>query len=276
MALNPIEANYFVDESGQPELFMRRGRPIPVGKHPHSRFFYVGVLYDDDPDELHRDLRRIRREYISDRYFKNYRMMRPEEKKTFCYLHAVDDPHEVRYAVYSYLRDRDGLRFFAILRDKKILQNVELAKRAEDPNHKYHPMDIYDSMLTTLMKRQVVTSNLYRIRFAERQNEARETAFRQALVRAQWNFAGTYGKQVASRLEIHSQQPSEHGGLQAVDYFLWALQRAYEMREAAHIEYLWHHVRVIIDEDDKREKAYGKYYNKRNPLDQRTINLRPY
>ena len=56
-------------------------------------------------------------------------------------------------------------------------------------------------------------------------------------------------------------------GLQAVDYFLWALQRAYERGEPRYLEYVWQRVSLVHDIDDTREKPYGEYYSKIRPMD---------
>jgi hypothetical protein len=55
-------------------------------------------------------------------------------------------------------------------------------------------------------------------------------------------------------------------GLQAVDYFLWALQRLYERGEERYWEYVGSKVSLVHDVDDTRENDYGVYYTKKNPL----------
>ncbi|MGH9421525.1 MAG: DUF3800 domain-containing protein, partial [Thermoanaerobaculia bacterium] len=55
-------------------------------------------------------------------------------------------------------------------------------------------------------------------------------------------------------------------GLQAIDYFLWALQRFYERREDRYFAPLAAHYRVVMDLDDTRRKAYGEWYTDSNPL----------
>jgi hypothetical protein len=61
--------------------------------------------------------------------------------------------------------------------------------------------------------------------------------------------------------------PSVSCGLQAIDYFLWALQRFYERDEARHFNFLAGHYRLIMDFDDHRNgKDYGTWYSDQNPL----------
>ncbi len=58
----------------------------------------------------------------------------------------------------------------------------------------------------------------------------------------------------------------ESAGLQAADYFLWALQRFYEREEDRFLEYLWPSFRLVRDFDDTRHYKYGEYYTQKKPL----------
>jgi hypothetical protein len=67
-------------------------------------------------------------------------------------------------------------------------------------------------------------------------------------------------------IEVVAVTPPKAAGLQAADYFLWALQRLYERGEERYWQYVWASVRLIHDVDDTRQNRYGEYYNQRNPL----------
>jgi hypothetical protein len=58
----------------------------------------------------------------------------------------------------------------------------------------------------------------------------------------------------------------QNGGLQAVDYFLWALQRFCERSEDRYLEFLYPQFSMVRDLDDKRLHPYGSYYNQKKPL----------
>ena len=64
-------------------------------------------------------------------------------------------------------------------------------------------------------------------------------------------------------------------GLQAADYFLWALQRLYERHEDRYVEYLWPRFRLVMDIDDTRETPYGVYYTEKRPLTAAALNEAP-
>jgi hypothetical protein len=60
------------------------------------------------------------------------------------------------------------------------------------------------------------------------------------------------------------QQGSDRG--QAVDYFLWALQRFYERREDRYLKFVWPAVKLVYDIDDIRQAKYGTYYTQKKPF----------
>ena len=60
--------------------------------------------------------------------------------------------------------------------------------------------------------------------------------------------------------------PAQNSGLQAVDYFLWTLQRFYERREDRYLEYLYPAFKLVVDIDDTRQANYGVYYTQKKPL----------
>jgi hypothetical protein len=67
-------------------------------------------------------------------------------------------------------------------------------------------------------------------------------------------------------IAIQASTPRQHGGLQAVDYFLWALQRLYEQDEDRYWETIRSRVKVVYDRDDIRTAPYGVYYTREKPL----------
>ena len=58
----------------------------------------------------------------------------------------------------------------------------------------------------------------------------------------------------------------EHAGLQAVDYFISALQRLYERGKDRYLVYLWQAFGSVHDIDDTRKTDYGIYYTQNRPL----------
>ena len=83
-------------------------------------------------------------------------------------------------------------------------------------------------------------------------------------------FKGVPSMQPAARtssvITVVPQTSQESGGLQAVDYFLWSLQRFYERKEDRYLNLLWPSFRLVHDLDDTRVNDYGVYYTQKRPL----------
>jgi len=122
-------------------------------------------------------------------------------------------------------------------------------------------------MVKTLFKEALHKADRNVIVFARRSKRAREKALAEAIERAKANFERDTGMPSDRPTSIISSVPSESCGLQAIDYFLWALQRLYERGEDRYFEYLAAHYRLIMDFDDRRSgKRYGTWYSDQNPL----------
>ncbi len=214
---------------------------------------------------LRRDLEALRASLLSDPYFAEVPSMRPESRKTAVAFHAKDDLPEVRWKVFETLRAHD-LKFIAVVRDKRQVA-AEVAKRTrERGGPRYNPNDLYDSMITRLLRDCLHKGSRIHIHVAIRGNRARTEAFKAAIARARANFHKKWGIEGEADIKIISSRPPDFVGLQAVDYFLWSLQRAYERGEYRFLKLMWPQFRLVMDIDDTRDKVYGAYYNQAKPL----------
>ena len=106
--------------------------------------------------------------------------------------------------------------------------------------------------------------------FSKRGKSGRTDALRQAIEIApelQQNQSQVQRNALTDvTLNVSAATPKEHAGLQAVDYFLWALQRLYERGEERYLTYLWDVFCLVHDIDDKRKTEYGVFYTQNIPL----------
>ncbi len=264
----PDKRHYFIDEAGDGVLFNKRGRVI-VGAEGNSRFFILGLLHVIDPSSLDDELKALRKRVLSDLYFAGVPSLQPERRKTALAFHAKDDLPEIRKMVFDLLNRTSGLRFYALVRDKQsVLAEVRESEREKrTPNYRYHPNDLYEGMVPRLLRNRLHKADEIDVVFSQRGKKPRTKALTQAIERARKNFYRKHKISSNSQVNIHVGSPERYGGLQAVDYFLWALQRLYERGEERYLMYLWHHVREIVDADDRRVHGYGVYYGQRLPLD---------
>ena len=256
--------HYFVDEAGDGTLFNKR-KQVVVGREGCSGYFVLGVLEAVEPKTLHDELEALRDELRADPYLSKVPSMQPERNKTAFAFHAKDDCPEVRREVYKLLVKHD-VRFFAVVRDKHTIVDKVLEHNKKAPNYRYHPNQLYDRCVSRLFKERLHKEESYVIQFSRRGNKARTEALQNAIEHARNNLRASWGIEATSPIEIMAAKPADAGGLQAVDYFLWALQRLYERGEERYWEYVADKVSLVHDVDDTRENGYGVYYTKKNPL----------
>lgn len=225
-------------------------------------------MLDDRFDEL-------RMRLVNDSYFKSVPSMQPDERKTALAFHAKDDLPEVRRDVFRLLRDTEGLRFFAVVADKlNVLEYVRQRNRRE-PTYRYQPNELYDYLTGRLFKERLRQHSRYDIIFSKRGKSGRTDSLRQAIefapdiLKDQSNSPRNVPTDIS--LNVSAATPTEHAGLQAVDYFIWALQRFYERGEDRYLVYLWQAFGLVHDIDDTRKAHSGVYYTQNKPLTAETL-----
>lgn len=266
----------FVDEAGDPTLFNSKGESL-VGTDGCSRFFIVGKLEVEDPPALAQELNDLRLELMADPYFDGVESFRPERGKTAVLLHAKNDLPEVRYLVFRLLRGAGAaLRFHAVVCDKEALMRREIAKRQQDPAHRYNPDSIYDGLMRSLFSKLHRFADHYDLCVAKRGKRDRNQAIQDAIAHAERDFESKFGfaRTNADGWTITISDPTQTVCLQAVDYFLWAVQRFYEirvnqstgeqMREDRFLKMLWPQIGEIHDQDFG--PAWGTHWTAVRPL----------
>jgi len=253
-------AHFFVDEAGDLTLLGRRGKSL-LGTPGVSKCFMVGVASIPDPTALRNELSALHRDLLDDGYLRHVSSMCPEAGKTAKFFHAKDDCAEVRREVYKLLARHDVKVQVAIRRKCRLIEDVRTRRNPCNPNV------IYDDLVKSLFKRCLHKADQNIITFARRGKSAREEALRQAIRRAQENFEREVGIVGCKPTRIIPSVPSESHGLQAIDYFLWAIQRLYEKGEDRYFKFLAPQFRLIMDFDDLRTgRYYGRWYNDADPL----------
>jgi hypothetical protein len=257
--------HYFVDEGGDSILFSSKGRVI-IETLGCSRFFMLGLLDVPNSRGLQHDFNELRTKLMNDPYFKNVPSLQANEQKTALVFHAKDDLPEVRKEVFTLLRNTEGLRYFAVVADKwRVLEYVR-QQNERNPSYHYHPNELYDYLARRLFKGLLHKDGGYEIVFSKRGASDRTAALRQALETARERFAKQWNIASSASMNVSAATPLYHPGLQAVDYFTWALQRLYEKGEERYLTFLWPSVHLVQDIDDKRKAGYGAYYTQKKPL----------
>ena len=254
--------HHFIDEAGDLSLFNRH-KQVVVGQEGVSNYFMVGAAFVPDPTALDDKLGALRRDLLADPLLNRIPSLAPTRKKTALAFHAKDDAAEVRYQVFKLLSSLD-LKIFVAVRTKRVL--AEEAKALFRYGRRMSENEIYYSLVSRLLRDRLhlAVSNIVVV--ARRGTKDRKDALTGAVRRAQTNFQAKWGLRDFGPCATSTAYPHEAGGLQAIDYFLWALQRLYERRDDRYFAPLSHHYRVIMDLDDQRRRDYGEWYSDANPL----------
>jgi len=264
---------YFVDETGNPEIFDKNGNLI-IGEPGCSRFFMLGFLDVNDPATLRNEMRILHQKIINDPYFKTIPSMQLKERKTALGFHAKDDLPEIRREVFQLIMSNHDLRFVAVVKDKTKVAKYAIERRKTEPFYRYNPNELYDLLTRRIFKNYLHLAKEYKIYYAVRGEKPRTEAFGNCLKSAQTKFMSEHKLQKAAIVSILPSKPIKEPCLQVTDYFLWALQRLFEKREIRYLEYLKSKFDLIIDIDDTTKRKYGEYYdNKKNPIDLERITI---
>ncbi|MBF0562042.1 MAG: DUF3800 domain-containing protein [Alphaproteobacteria bacterium] len=269
----PAQRHYFVDEAGDSVLFGKRGK-VMIGQEGCSRFFMMGCLEVADPVALTAEMETLRAEMLADPTINRVPSMTPERKKTALVFHAKDDIPEVRRDVFKLLM-RHEVKFYAVIRDKTALATAVRLRNETDPTYRYNENEVYDALVSRLFRDRLHKADHHEVVFASRGNKDRTHALSAALDKARVNFFRKWAVMGTGTIAVQAAQPQQHGGLQAVDYFLWALQRFYERCEDRFLSLIWPKTRLVMDIDDVRAKGYGEGYTQAKPLTAEALREKP-
>lgn len=255
--------SFFIDEAGDLTLFNKK-KQVMLGKNGVSHTFMLGVALIPEPDILHQKLEELRQTLLADPYFAGVPSFQPSERKTALYFHAKDDLPEVRREVFKVLQATEAKVFVTIRRKADL---VEFATKSfEFLSKKVTDNEVYDDLVKRTFKQLLHKADENHLIFARRGTSTRQNALEAAIKKAKYNFNFHRDEEIDKPTFVYTAEPSMHGGLQLIDYYLWAMQRLYERGEDRHYNLLAEKYRCIIDMDDKREKPYGLYYTEQNPL----------
>lgn len=228
----------------------------------------VGVAHMADPIGAGQALENLRNQLLADAYFKGVPSMQPEARKTAIYFHAKDDLPEIRREVFKLLPNLE-VKVQVAIRRKTAL--VSFAKLLHAAGKRLTEDLIYDDLIKRLFRNLLHKAAENRIVFARRGKRTRRIALERAIEKAKTNFEKKWKMLSRKPTSIVPEYSFSSAGLQIIDYYLWALQRVFELRQDRFFQLLRPGYRLIMDLDDKRNKPYGEWYTDYNPLQLRKI-----
>lgn len=247
---------YFVDESGDPVFFDKRGNCI-VGLGGCSKILLLGFVVVNDPVAVRRQLDTLRKTIVADPYFQGI----PSLVKTARAFHANDDVPEVRERVYKLIAELNVSAEVVVAR-----KFLPLFRR----KHHSSETEFYDDIVTKLFQNKLHLSLRNVIYFAKRGSRNRQQPLETAIDSAATRFGRRWGTRAATQTKVYIQGPAEEPCLQIVDYVNWAVYRAFVRREMRFYNVIREKVRMVCDVYDTI-KYPGNFYSSRNPFDAEKI-----
>lgn len=214
---------YFVDEAGDP-AFYGKGKRVIAGTPGCSKTFSVGFLWTTDPQHLRDGLMEVRNDVQSERYLKDI----PSVQESIVAFHAKNDCPEVRHLVYSALSKMNFRVNIVVARKQEPMFKGQFCGSQD----RY-----YDYLVSKLFWNQLHLATENTIIFSRRGNKARQHSLRKAVRLAVNEFRSRHKDAVSTRINIESNSPTNEIALQAVGYAMWAVQRAFEMRQMRYLNF---------------------------------------
>lgn len=255
-----IKAFYFFDEAGDPQILGRRGVNL-IDKGTSSKTFIVGYLETKDPATCRRKLLDLHEKLKNDEYLQGI----PSMKSTLKMFHANKDCLEVRAEVFKLLKTLD-IQFYCIVARK----DVDRFRRMFDLKEK----KIYKHLVTKLMENRLHLYTEVDLYFSAMGNVVRKDTMEDAINAAIDKFKEKWGHNNNSKIRVLIQQSSDEPLLQAADYLLWTIQRAYERGEFRYYNFMKDKIALVYDIFDTRaynDKSKNTFYSQKNPLEAKKI-----
>lgn len=234
----------------------RKGRNL-VSEGLASKTFSVGYIQTDNPNQLKKDLEKLRQELMNDEYLKAV----PSINNLKNGFHANKDCAEVKEKVFKLLKKSNFEAYIIVVRksesvfrrkfnmSEKRLYKFLVAELLTNRLHLYKDIDIYFSRMGNVVSIQNMTDAL---------NEAVS------------KFENKREHRNEGNIRIFLQQPSHETLLQVIDYVLWTVFRVYEKNEFRYFDFLRGKIKLVHDIFDvEGNQFFGTFYSDKNPLEQK-------
>ena len=246
-----IKASYYFDEAGDTQIFGHHGVNL-LEKGTASKTFIVGYLECVRPKEFTKALNTLKTELANDEYLTSI----PSFHHSLGMFHANKDCAEVREKVYKVLKQQD-FSFYCIVARKK----EDILRKKFNLNSK----QFYKYLVAKLLENKLHLYKEIDLYFSAMGNTVRQSSMQEAVDNAINSFNQKSNTKNTNTIRIFIQQNSEIPLLQAADYMLWAVQRAYERKDFRYYNFMKDKISLIHDIFDF-QKYPNNSYSQKNPL----------
>ncbi len=249
----------FLDEAGD-TTFYGKGRRIIVGQQGVSLSFGIGMLkIKGDICAVRQQVADLQNQIEQDRYLNVIPSIRKKIDKGGFFLHATDDPPEVRQMAYRFIEPIDCSLEMMVARK---IPDIFTRK------HNNQESEFYADMLSHLLKNKLKSGRKYILNIAHRANSTSnrnlQTALKKAHARANKKH---YTDDLTSQVVFNVQNPRTEPLLNIADYLCWSVQRIFERGETRYYDFMQDKISLVVDIYDKKGyKGSRNYYRKGHPL----------
>jgi hypothetical protein len=249
----------FLDEAGDTTFYGKGRKPI-IGQPGVSLTFGLGMLkINDNLVATRQKIIELQHSIEKNGYLNVIPSIRKKIASGGFYLHASDDPPEVRQLAYELIKQIDCSLEMMVARK---IPAMFLLK------HNRKESEFYADVLSHLLKNKLASGHKYVLNIAHRANSTSNRNLQTALEKAHGRAQKKHVKDDLTSLVVFNvQNPRTEPLINIADYLCWAVQRVFEKGETRFYNYMLDKISLVVDIYD-RGKYYGSrnYYKRGNPL----------
>lgn len=249
----------FIDEAGDMTFFLKGKAPAPLGSNGISKVFILGMAHvKQDLGSARELIDKFCKDIEEDPFFNTIPSVKKRIDQGGFYLHAKDDPAELRYKFIMYLLESIPFSVQMVVGRKKLTRFVN--------KHHSQEREFYADLLSHLLKDKGNYEKLV-INIAERGSSTANNNLEDALLQAHDRHSKRRSSAYKADIKFNVQRYSSDPLLAITDYALWTVQRVFEKGETRFYDVIKDKLPMIIDlYDVDRYDGYKNYYGPRNEL----------
>jgi len=252
----------FLDEAGDTTFYLK-GRKKAIGTEGVSSCFILGMIkITDSISDTRNKIINLQNSISSDAYLNVIPSIRNKINSTGYYLHATDDPPEVRM-LFIKLIQQINCSFEAVVLRKSI-EHFETTHKGKEEH-------FYADALSHLLKNKFESLDRIILNVAERGKCTKNANLEISLKKAQMRFKDmNHEKDIITKIVFNVSTPTVEPLLNLADYFCWSVQRVFEKGDIRYYKYLKNKISIVADIYDYEKtgsvNGWKNYYDKKNPL----------
>jgi hypothetical protein len=255
----PFDYHRYIDEAGDMSFFGKGGVPLE-GLEGVSKSFMLGMVkYKSSLKEIRQILTDFMKSIEQDPYFNSFPSVKKRINSGGYYLHAKDDPPELRYKFFELMRSNIDFTIQVVVGRKDVTRFVN--------KHNKNETEFYADLLTRILTDKANYPKLV-LNIAYRGSSTRMQNLQDAALKAKQTYEKIHpGNEYNVKMNFNVQPYTNEPLLSVADYGLWAIQRLFEKGETRFYDSIMPKVRFVEDIYDPINKRFKTHcYGPKNPL----------